>query len=206
MLWYVAFERRADPTYACRRIGNSTAGTSDPLAGTVQAPFWSYQLGLQQGWIPADPRSVSGACKSTNPWAGPLAPWQTGGSGAGSIDPSVTATLPWPPVSISNAGPVSLLPTYTSTGTVPTLAVPTFTGSNPATTFSAGSGWNNAQDTGGAFVAVAGCTYPDPWSGVGAPVPTAPCGGAAGSVASTAATAVTKREAAPALITPMRMS
>lgn len=182
------------------KIGNSTTGTSDPLSGKIQAPFWSYQLGLQQGWIPADPRSASGSCNNTNPWSPPLAPWQTGGSGAGSIVPSATATLAWPPASISNAGPVSLLPTYTPTGTVPTLAVPTFTGSTTATTFSAGNGWQNPQDTQGAFVSVAGCTYPDPWSGVGAPIPTAPCG------APTAAATVTKREPAPPLATPMRMS
>ena len=178
------------------RIGNSTANPNDPLGGTIQAPFWSYQLGLQQGWLPTDPRTASGACNNTNPWSPPLAAWQTGGAGAGSMNPSATATLVWPPATISNAGPASLLPTYTSTGTVPTLAVPTFTATNPATTFSAGNGWQNAQDTGGAYVSIVGCTYPDPWSGVGAPMPTAACGGGA---------AATKREAAPALITPLMM-
>ncbi|KAF8509917.1 glycoside hydrolase family 5 protein [Gautieria morchelliformis] len=189
------------------KIGNSTAGTSDPLAGTVQAPFWSYQLGLQQGWIPTDPRSAAGACKNSNPWTGPLAAWQTGGSGAGSLAPSATSSLVWPPAAISNAGPASLLPTYTPTGTIPTLAVPTFTASSPATTFSAGNGWANAQDTGGAFVPISGCSYPDPWSGVGAPVPTAPCSGSGGGAAAASAVttaAATKREAAPPLVTLMR--
>jgi glucan 1,3-beta-glucosidase len=157
--------------------------------------------------MPTDPRTSIGACNNSNPWSGTLAPWQTGGAGAGSINPSVTSTLAWPPATISNAGPASLLPTYTPTGTIPTLAVPTFTASNPATTFNAGNGWLNAQDTGGAYVPIVGCTYPDPWSGVGAPMPTAPCGGGAAAASTTAAAVVvTKREAAPALVTSMPVS
>lgn len=151
------------------RIGNSTAGT-------VESPFWSYQLGLQGGWIPTDPRAAIGACGNTSPWQAPLAAWQTGGAGAGSIDPSVSASLPWPPTAISNAGAATVLPQYTATGPVPTLPAPTFTASH-TTSFSVGNGWANAQDTQSAYVAIKGCSYPDPWSGVGASVPTAACTG-----------------------------
>jgi hypothetical protein len=82
-------------------------------------------------------------------------------------------------------GHASLLPTYTPTGTVPTLAVRTFTALSRH--LSAGNGWANAQDTGGTFAPISGCSYPDPWSGVGAPVPSmgfvAGGGGGAATVA-----------------------
>lgn len=38
------------------RIGNSTE------LGYAPSPFWHYQLGLQQGWIPKDPRTAGGYC------------------------------------------------------------------------------------------------------------------------------------------------
>jgi hypothetical protein len=42
------------------RIGNSTE------LGYPPSPMWHYQLGLQQGWIPSDPRSAGGFCKRNN--------------------------------------------------------------------------------------------------------------------------------------------
>ncbi|KAF8522133.1 glycoside hydrolase family 5 protein [Hysterangium stoloniferum] len=169
------------------KIGNSTE------FGSVRAPFWSYQLGIQQNWLPKDPRAAVGSCPNTAAFAGPLLAWQTGGAGAGSLAATDVAALPWPPATISNAGPVSVLPTYTATGPVPTLPAPTITATDPATTFNAGNGWANAQDTMMAYVPVTGCSYPDPWSGVSAPTPTAPCTGAGAR----------RREAAPAAMTPM---
>jgi len=151
------------------KIGNSTT------TGTVLAPFWSYQLGLVQGWIPTDPRAAVGACKNSSPWQGPLQSYQTGGAGAGNIPASVSVSLVFPPATISNAGPASVLPSLTPTGPIPTLAPPIITAADPATTFNAGNGWANAQDTLGAYVSIAGCSYLDPWNGVGAPLPTAPC-------------------------------
>jgi glucan 1,3-beta-glucosidase len=38
------------------KIGNSTE------LGYAPSPFWHYQLGLKEGWIPADPRSAGGYC------------------------------------------------------------------------------------------------------------------------------------------------
>ncbi|CAL1711948.1 unnamed protein product [Somion occarium] len=67
------------------KIGNSTAGI-------VQSPLWSYQLGLENGWMPTDPREAIGKCASLgvqgNPFAGTFESWQTGGAGAGTIAPS----------------------------------------------------------------------------------------------------------------------
>lgn len=39
------------------RIGNST------VRGYPPSPMWHYQLGLEQGYIPKDPRSAGGYCK-----------------------------------------------------------------------------------------------------------------------------------------------
>ncbi|KAG5641224.1 hypothetical protein DXG03_005699 [Asterophora parasitica] len=153
------------------KIGNSTAGI-------VQSPLWSYQLGLRNGWMPADPRSSLGTCASLGvsnapvPSPFPFAPWQTGGPGAGTIAPSVTSQFPWPPATISNAGaPVSALPTYTNTGTVVRLPPPTLT-PTPTGKVEVGSGWFDQGDTAGAPTPVEGCTYPtDAWDAIGVPVP-----------------------------------
>ena len=123
--------------------------------------------------MPTDPRLADGVCKNTNPWQPPLAPSQTGGSGAGNIPASVSSSLAWPPTSISNAGTaVSLLPQYTRTGTIPTLPAPSFTGKKSV---SAGSGWENPSDTLGLAVPIATCTYPSAWLESGFTVPPA-CG------------------------------
>jgi aryl-phospho-beta-D-glucosidase BglC (GH1 family) len=148
------------------KIGNATNGT-------IQAPFWSYQLGLENGWMPTDPRAANGVCGNTHPWQPPLAPSQTGGSGAGNIPSSVSANLAWPPTSISNAGAaVTLLPQFTRTGTIPTLPAPSFTGK---TSVSVGDGWENPSDTLGLAVPIATCTYPSAWMESGFSVPPA-CG------------------------------
>ncbi|KIJ37740.1 glycoside hydrolase family 5 protein, partial [Sphaerobolus stellatus SS14] len=160
--------------------------------GSVRAPFWSYSLGLQQGWIPTDPRKSAGSCAVADPYVGPPQSWQTGGSGANQIPATATAQFVFPPAQISNAGADgSLLPTYTPTGKVMTLPVSTITASATKTA-NPGSGWTNTQDTMGAYVAIPGCSYPDPWSGVGAAVPTAACGAAA-----------KKREPVLAVVTPL---
>jgi glucan 1,3-beta-glucosidase len=112
--------------------------------------------------MPTDPRAASGVCGNSNPWQPPLAPSQTGGSGAGQIPNSVSLKLAWPPTSISNAGAaVTLLPHYTHTGTIPTLPAPTFV--NATNSVKAGDGWENPSDTLGLAVPIATCTYPSPW-------------------------------------------
>jgi len=151
------------------KIGNSTAGK-------VEAPLWSYQLGLENGWMPKDPRVSVGKCQalgaSGNSFDGTFQPWQTGGAGAGTILPSSTQAYPWPPTSISNAVvAVAQLPMYTSTGTVSTLPPPTIT----ATGVSSINGWANNADNGPAPTPITGCTYPDAWDATAAPVPASGC-------------------------------
>ncbi|KII89223.1 glycoside hydrolase family 5 protein, partial [Plicaturopsis crispa FD-325 SS-3] len=152
------------------KIGNSS------ITGKVESPAWSYQLGLENGWMPKDPRSAYGQCGNKNPWSGPLKSYQTGGSGAGNIPASVSSSLAWPPATLSNGGPVSALPTYTPTGTVVTLPGPTFTNSK-SQTISAGSGWQNSGDTAGFMTPVATCSYLDPWVAASVSPPSPLCSG-----------------------------
>ncbi|KZT18580.1 glycoside hydrolase family 5 protein [Neolentinus lepideus HHB14362 ss-1] len=163
------------------KIDNSTAGI-------VQAPLWSYQLGLENGWIPTDPREALGTCASLSVsgpvFNGSFQSWQTGGAGAGTIAATALASFSqYPPPALSGipdpAG-VSLLPVYTSTGSVVTLAMPTF--SNKITV-SEGDGWYDTADGGAAPTAIEGCSYLDPWSAANAPMPTAVCTGGAAAEA-----------------------
>ncbi|KAJ7773286.1 glycoside hydrolase family 5 protein [Mycena metata] len=149
--------------------------------GVVRSPLWSYQLGLQGGWMPTDPRTSVGTCAALDvkevPFNGTFSAWQTGGAGAGTIDPTAIASFgTWPPITISHVDALAtLLPTYTSTASIATLTftTPSPTGSLSAVkpTVSVGNGWFDAQDTGPMVTAVAGCTYPDAWSAVSSVVP-----------------------------------
>ncbi|KAJ6606478.1 exo-beta-1,3-glucanase [Mycena vulgaris] len=162
------------------KVGNSTAGK-------IEAPHWSYQLGLQNGWMPKDPRSAVGECGNTSPFVGTLSSWQTGGAGAGAIPASVTDALSWPPAVISfpngAASDGTLLPTYTASGTPITLPGPTFTSTSgqAAATGGAspGSGWANPSDSAGMMGPVAGCSYLDPWIGSTVSPPSPLCTAAA---------------------------
>ncbi|KAF9014848.1 glycoside hydrolase [Hymenopellis radicata] len=145
------------------KIGNSTAGS-------VQAPLWSYQLGLEGGWIPKDPRQAAGKCGTIPEFDGNYVPYMIGGPGAGTIT-AAAADTPFPPAQISGVDvPADELPQYTSTGTVHTLPGPTDT--SGATQV---GGWYDAQDMGLAPTPILGCAYPDPWDANGAAVPTG-CG------------------------------
>ncbi|KAH9484136.1 putative glucan 1,3-beta-glucosidase D [Psilocybe cubensis] len=139
------------------KIGNSS------VSGVVETPAWSYQLGLQQGWMPTDPREATGVCGNTSPWTPPLKSWQTGGANAGNIPSSVRSSLAWPPASFKTGGAVASLPSYTPTGPIPTLPGPTFSPVNPTATIDVGNGWANSADTQGMHVPISTCSYPDPW-------------------------------------------
>ncbi|KJA24157.1 glycoside hydrolase family 5 protein [Hypholoma sublateritium FD-334 SS-4] len=148
-------------------------------AGRVEAPLWSYQLGLEQGWIPKDPRTAFGMCTSLNAtisdFSGTFAPWQTGTPS--SIPTSSSAAYPWPPATISSADvAVTLMPTYTNTGVVITMPPATFTAA-PSSKTSAVNGWFDTLDTSGGVTAVAGCVYPDEYVATFVVTPTAPCTG-----------------------------
>ncbi|KAF5367021.1 hypothetical protein D9758_003863 [Tetrapyrgos nigripes] len=99
----------------------------DPdIDGTIGAPTWSYKLGLENGWIEPDPRVYVGKCAELgiqrgNQFDGTYKPWQVG-SETSTIAPESTVQFPWPPTAMNKIDvPVTLLPTYTSTGSVITL-------------------------------------------------------------------------------------
>lgn len=142
------------------KIGNSS------VTGIASSPMWSYQLGLENGWMPTDPRDAVGTCDTlgvqfNNPFPGDYPSWQTGGSGAGSIFPNATASIEAYPPTLSNAGNANptLLPHYTDVSANPTLPPATYSGA----TTSGGDGWADPKDTGLAPAPVPGCSYPDAW-------------------------------------------
>ncbi|KAH6910207.1 ectomycorrhiza-upregulated exo-beta-1,3-glucanase GH5 [Coprinopsis sp. MPI-PUGE-AT-0042] len=139
------------------KIGNSTRGI-------VESPLWSYQLGLEEGWLPLDPRTASGTCERLGsplaPTTAPYASWMTGGEGAGV--PQDASRYPWPPSSIVSAGSPTALPVYTATGAIATLPPPTFT-STDGREIPVGHGWFASNDTGAAPAPKQGCVYPDSW-------------------------------------------
>ena len=88
----------------------------------------------------------------------------TGGVGSGVIDDTVRALFPWPPAMLlPNNVTAASLPTYTQTGTIPTLAAPTFTKPGGAGTFDAGDGWYNDADNVPDWVPVEGCRKSTPF-------------------------------------------
>ena len=148
----------------------------------ISSPLWSYQLGLAHGWIPTDPRTAEGKCASLsvsiNRFSGDFLPWQTG-SVPSSIPAATSVLLPWPPATMTSADvSVSLLPTYTNTGPVITMPVPTTFTSAPSKVTSGFDGWFDQAGTAGGVVTVQGCTYPNEYSPTFAVVPTAACTGA----------------------------
>ncbi|OSD08667.1 glycoside hydrolase family 5 protein [Trametes coccinea BRFM310] len=151
------------------KIGNST------VTGRPPSPAWSYQLGLQEGWMPTDPRDSEGVCENTDPFNPPLQAWMTGGTGAGQIPATAQAALAWPPSSLTDVADIATLPQYTQTGALVSLPAPTLTASAAGTTsvLSAGS-WNNPSDTASMWVPVATCGYLDPWMGPDASTPACP--------------------------------
>ena len=174
------------------QIGNSSTSNS------VEAPLWSYKLGLEQGWMPTDPREAVGKCaalgatNAKSAFPGTYSAWQTGGQGAGTIAGTAAATASqWPPTTLSGVSgvPMSVLPTYTPTSTISTLPPPTLTAS-----VTQGDGWFDAKDTQGAMTQVAGCSYPNAWDSAGVVTPTAAC--PAGAAVSAAATEPPTRQAA----------
>jgi glucan 1,3-beta-glucosidase len=147
------------------RIGESLE------TGRVMAPFWSYKLSIQEGWAPTDPRTSRGHCASIgqpgNTFTGTLTANQVGGPGAGTNIPTLD-TWAWPPTVVAGFDSAAALPTYTPTGSLITMPVPTATqGSN----VNFGDGWNNEADNEPMNVPIPGCAYPNAWDAVSAAVP-----------------------------------
>ncbi|KAL0946390.1 hypothetical protein HGRIS_012619 [Hohenbuehelia grisea] len=140
------------------------------VSGKVESPLWSYKLGLENGWMPKDPRTSVGKCArlgvNVRPFNGQYQPWATGGAGAGQFSPSVSAAIgTWPPAQISGDSGmlnVNQLPMYATTGTVVSLPGPT--------------GTETVASTGGP-IEVSGCDYPDAWNANSVPLPAGACTG-----------------------------
>ena len=126
--------------------------------------------------MPKDPREAIGTCGGASPFKGPLESWQTGGANADKLQATFTSSYTWPPTAITSAGAATLLPTYTSTGTVVTLPGPTFTNS-AGKTADAGTGWQNTADAASNNVPIKTCSYLDPWVGPTAAPPSPLCSG-----------------------------
>ncbi|OCF39284.1 glucan 1,3-beta-glucosidase [Kwoniella heveanensis CBS 569] len=157
------------------KIGNSTGDIPQPN------PFWNYQLGLEHGWVPKDPREAIGTCEgdgvTSNPWDGTFSnPAVTGGSGAGQIPASQSAQYPWPPASISNAEDIDSLYQYTQIADPITLPAATFTSPGSTATIDAGDGWHQPSDTRKAYAAITGCSYAPEYSAVNFNMPASACG------------------------------
>lgn len=129
-------------------------------------PFWNYQLGLKNGWIPSDPHEAMGNCAnlggvdySTSTTG--FQPWMTGGAGAGEIANQVA----FPPAKLSNVpeNKMSDLAQYTQTADPVTLAGISVTKPSSTETFAAGDGWFNKQQNRKAYTKVANCVYPGPY-------------------------------------------
>ena len=155
------------------KIGNSTA------TGKVEAPFWSYSLALQQGWAPTDPREADGQCQRIGAgfsnFTGELQSWQVGGSGANNI-PTLN-DYKWPLTAVIGFTNAATLPTYTPTGPIPTLPVPTFTDpANSQKTLDVGNGWYDGDDKTLMSVPDPKCPYPDEYNATNATVPVCAAG------------------------------
>jgi hypothetical protein len=173
------------------------------IDNSPRSPLWSYKLGLDNGWIPQNPRDAFGTCASLgvvqdSPFNGTYQAYQTGGPGANGIIDAADLTNfgQWPPPSIGLVANAALLPTYTATGPVPTLSTEAFPTPTPATaTYNGGDGWFDAADKAEGMITVAGCSYPNAWDATAVPIPPL-CTGTGGA---------RKRAPVPApVITPVR--
>ncbi|KAG2019610.1 exo-beta-1,3-glucanase [Coprinopsis cinerea AmutBmut pab1-1] len=151
------------------------------IDGRVGTPLWSYKLGLENGWIPRDPRTSIGKCVAVGgnqePFDGAYPPYRTGADPSPTIPASYSSQYPWPPASITEAAvPVELLPTYTNTAPIITLPVELPTGT-PTPLPSGLDGWFNDDDVEGGPAEINGCQYPDRYMAEFSTIPTAPCTG-----------------------------
>lgn len=150
--------------------------------GACYNPLWSYSCGLENNYVPRDPNDSAGACNRLGPQYGggygrnvPLTtPYQASQTGGTATTSSIVAAQTqqygqWPPNALTNIGNGQNLPRYTTTGQAPSFPteVPTPL-SQTATGVSFGSAY---------YTPIAGCSYLDPYQGVGAQVPNSPCTG-----------------------------
>ncbi|KAI0323910.1 hypothetical protein GY45DRAFT_1375976 [Cubamyces sp. BRFM 1775] len=119
-----------------------------------------------------------GKCESLGanlaPFDGTYQSWMTGGAGAGTITPSATQGIAWPPAQLTDIPAVSMesLPQYTATATAATLPPPSF---RRSPTVSVDNGWSDASDNAQATTAIARCTYPGARDAEGAQITVSGC-------------------------------
>lgn len=169
------------------KIANSTE------FGYPTSPQWNYKLGLEQGWIPKDPRTAVGFC-STQGLSGPnegfdgtYAPNQLGKDPHPVVSGGPFASEngvydQWPPAALKlnegttmAAAQMALVPTLTATATPMTMPMP----SQYASVSGMGNGWANPSDSAMAYTEVSGCAYPDQFAT--AAFWDAPCGAGGGA-------------------------
>jgi len=149
------------------KIGNSLR-TGKPVN-----PNWSYSLGLDNGWMPTDPRGESrNACRNLQSvfpaitrtgfqaWSSTYADYMTG---AASTYAPATASYPWPPQNIVQSNTATLavsgLPRLTPTGSIATAPTPTFSASVQHEAVPSVAGWANTADSVPMYTQIAGCDY-----------------------------------------------
>jgi glucan 1,3-beta-glucosidase len=144
------------------------------LNGTIMTPLWSYKLGLDEGWMPKDPRTANGTCEklgwNSQRFDNSYKSYQIGGGDGVVVASAAAAFGQWPPTTLNaypETMPWSLAPTYTQTGAMATLSV-TYPGTSVTEAPRKGSasvdGWWNTADAAPRFTPVAGCAYPDPYT------------------------------------------
>lgn len=149
------------------------------------APFWSYKLGLQMGWIPDDPREAEGHCQRVANKVPQVTftgyqPFMTGGVGAGEVPASASVEYPWPLTSMEPsfvATDMSRLYQYTRTG--PPLSPPSLAPSYSALPSNVSSAMAPTTTYAAvpAFATVSGCSYPPIYSAHDLSLPaTSACG------------------------------
>ncbi|KAJ7886862.1 hypothetical protein B0H14DRAFT_3431072 [Mycena olivaceomarginata] len=111
------------------------------LDGGMLSPLWSYQFGLQTGFMPTDPRHSVGICAALDIVKDP----SMMSSARGRRTAQARGRSPPRPSSrIAREAPATPLPTHIAAASIACLTFMT---------------------------PVAGCTYPDTWKAIGSPVP-----------------------------------
>lgn len=165
------------------KIGNSLR-TKGPIN-----PFWSYSLGLQQGWMPKDPHAEApNACQSeasrqsttvaaTTSWSTSFSAWQTGK--ASTYSPNVGKYMDnWPPTSMASIStPMSNLPSYTQTAAILTAPAPTLSVSVQGDPTPSVGAWFAPGDDAPMYTPIQGCSYPSQAYNMSGYTPNFPCSG-----------------------------
>ncbi|KAJ6552612.1 hypothetical protein DFH09DRAFT_1366260 [Mycena vulgaris] len=186
-LWEDSSTSNASVKAGVREFALASMDIGPAVAGVVRPPLWSYQLGLEGGGMPTDPRTAVGKCAAIGvlgeQFPGTYSARQTGSASTGTIATAATAQFgQWPPARDDLAcgcGSADVAADVCGDGERVDADIRDTERDGGAAqvtvTVSVGNGWFNAQDTAPVMTAVAGCTYPDAWGAVSSSAPTALC-------------------------------